>query len=299
MAWNPKPAAWYGNNMSSIIMPNAGTIYYVDGTNGSNANEGLSRDEPFLTITYALSQCTAGNEDYIIVIGYPSAGAAGEVWPIAISVANVHLIGDSLYQASPSAWLDPPADTAAITVGANFVEIAGLELRGGATSACLDSDGTTWRAYIHHNDFGFQSGAQDGIRIGVGSADCPHWLIEHNKFGHLANITRDAIRIEHNSTRSVIRDNYFYVNSGCVGIHFQGLCTAVGYVLDNTFKVADAANGEAIYIENVNAAVCQFHGNRVASGNIAMANNPFRDLGADCHWGVNYAGTAVTLPVTV
>lgn len=299
MAWNPKPAAWYGNNMSSIIMPNAGTIYYVDGTNGNNANEGLSRDEPFLTLTYALAQCTAGNEDYIIVMSYPSAGAAGEVWPIAIAVANVHIIGDSLYQASPSAWLQPTGDTAAVTLGANFVEIAGLEMRGGATSACLETDGTVWRAYIHHNDFGFQSGAQDGIRIGVGPADCPHWLIEHNKFGHLGNLTRDSIRIEHNSTRSVIRDNLFYVASGSVGIHFQGLCTAVGYVLDNTFKVADAAAGEAIYIENVNAEVCQFHGNRVASGNIAMANNPYRDLGAGCHWGLNHAGIAAVLPVTV
>ena len=299
MATNPKTAAWYGNNMSSIIMPNAGDIYYVDGTNGLNTNDGLSRDAPVLTITYALSLCTAGNEDYIIVIGYPSAGAAGEVWPIAMSVANVHLIGDSLYQASPSAWLEPTGDDDCITLGANFCEIAGLELRGGATSAGIQTDGTVWRAYIHHNDFSLQAGARDGIVLGTGAVDCPHWLIEHNKFGHQDNITRDAIRIEHNSTRSVIRDNYFYVYSGCVGIHFQGLCTAVGYVVDNTFKVADAAAGEAIYVENAAASVCQFHGNRVASGSVAMANNPYRDLGADCHWGMNYAGLTASYPVTV
>lgn len=299
MAWNPKVPAWYGNNMSSIIMPNAGDIYYVDGTNGSNANDGTNRDEPVLTITYALSLCTAGNEDYIIVIGYPSAGAAGETWPIPMSVANVHLIGDSLYQASPSGWIDPTGDTAAVTLSASYCEIAGLEFRGGATAACIESSGTVWRAYIHHNDFAFQSGARDGIALGLGAVDCPHWLIEHNRFGHLTNITRDAIRIEQNSTRSVIRDNYFYVNTGTVGIHLQGLCTAIGYIVDNTFKVADAAAGEAIYVENANAGTVQFHGNRVASGNVAMVNNPFRDLGASCHWGINYAGTAATYPVTV
>ena len=80
MACNPKDAAWYGGNLVSFIMPNAGDVYYVDGTNGSNSNDGLSRDMPVLTLTYALSLCTAGNEDYIIVLGYPSAGAAGEAW---------------------------------------------------------------------------------------------------------------------------------------------------------------------------------------------------------------------------
>ena len=216
-----------------------------------------------------------------------------------MNVANVHLIGASLYQASPSAWIDPPADTAGITLSAGFCEIAGLEIRGGATAACLENSGTVWRAHIHHNDFGFQSGARDGLLIGTGAADCPHWLVEHNKFGHGANITRDSIRIEQNSTRSVIRNNYFYVNTGTVGIHLQGLCTAIGYIVDNTFKVADAANGEAIYVENINAEVVQFHGNRVASGNVAMAFNPYRDLGAGCHWGNNFAGIAPVLPVTV
>lgn len=296
---NPKNAAWYGNNLGGIIMPNAGDIYYVDGTNGLNTNSGLDRDNPVLTITYALSLCTAGNEDYIIVMGYPSAGAGGETWPIPVSVANVHIIGDSLYQASPSAWIDPPADTHGMVISANFVEIAGLEVRGGATAACITNDSNlVWRAYIHHCDFGFQSGARDGI-LQTGLVDNPHWLIEHNRFGHLANITRDAIRIEYNSTRSIIRNNYFYVNTGCVGIHFQGLCTAIGYVMDNSFKVADAAAGEAIYVENANAGTCQFHGNRVASGNVAMAFNPYRDLGAAMHWGINYAGTAPTYPVTV
>jgi len=299
MAWNPKPPAWYGGNLSSIIMPNAGNIYYVDGTNGLNTNDGLSRDQPVLTITYALSLCTGGNEDYIIVMSYPSAGAAGEVWPIAVNVANVHLIGASLFQASASAWIAPPGATAAFEISANFVEIAGFDLGAGATSACIENSGTVWRAYIHHNEFALIRTAQDGLGIGLGAVDCPHWLVEHNRFGHGANITRDAIRIEQNSTRSVFRDNYFYVNTGCVGIHLQGLCTAIGYVLDNTFKVADAAAGEAIYVENANAMVVQFHGNRVASGNVAMANNPFRDLGAQCHWSLNYAGTAPTYPITV
>ena len=65
------------------------------------------------------------------------------------------------------------------------------------------------------------------------------------------------------------------------------------------FKVADAAAGEAVYVENANAEMCQFHGNRVASGNVAMAFNPYRDLGATNHWGYNTAGIAPTLPVTV
>lgn len=293
---NPKAPPWYGAGFGMFIMPDAGTVYYVDGSNGLNTNDGLTVLTPFLTISYAMDQVVAGNDDYIIVLAYPSTPPGAEVWPILCDVANVHLIGSNLFMASPMAWIAPPGATAAFEISENCVEIAGFDLGAGATSGCIENSGTVWRAYIHHNDFALIRTAQDGLKL-TGAVDCPHWLVEENQFGY--NTDRDGIRIEHNSTRSVFQKNRFYVPSGCVGFHAQGLCTAIGYVLDNTFKVADDAAGEAIYFENVNASMCNVQGNRVASGNVAMNNNPYRDLGAAIHWGYNTAGIAPTLPVTV
>lgn len=294
---NTKNAAWYGNNLAAWLPFNCGDIFWVDGVNGADANDGLTWETPKLQIEDGIALCTADANDVVIVMRYPSAGATGETWPIAVNVATVHLLGGSLGEASPTCWIAPAA-SAAFVISVNEVEIAGFDLgAGGGANGSIENSGTVWRAHIHHNDFSLIRAAQDSIKIGIGSVDCPHWLVEDNQFGY--NITRDHIRIEHNSTRSVFRNNRFYVPSGARGFHAQGLCTAIGYVLDNTFKVADAAAGEAIYFENTNSAMCQMNGNRVNSGTVAMTFNPFRDLGADNHWGYNTANIVPTLPVTV
>lgn len=299
MSNNPKTAAWYGNDIGHILVPGAGDIFYVDGVNGVDTNDGLSPDTPVLTITYALTDLvTAGADDYIIVLDYADPPDVSETFPIACNVNDVHIIGMGVFNLNRTPiW--PAGATAAFEITDNDVEIAGFDLAAGATSACIENGDTVWRAWIHHNEFGRMHGCQDGIKQ-TGLVDNPHWLIEHNIFGHLDTLTRSGIRIEYNSTRSMIRNNLFYVYTGVGGgIHFQGLCTAIGYVLDNRFKVPDVVAGEAIYVENVNASVCQFHGNQVASGNVAMGFNPYRDLGVACHWGINYAGTAPVYPVTV
>lgn len=292
---NPKNAAWYGAGFG-FLMPDAGQVFYVDGSNGLDANSGLQPDLPFLTIKHAMDQCTGGNDDYIIVLAYPSTPPGDEDWPILVDVDNVHLIGSNLFMASPRAWIAPDENEAAFQISVGSVEIAGFDLGAGAAHGCIENDGTVWRAYIHHNDFALIRTAQDGIKM-TGAVDCPHWLVEHNQFG--PTIDRSGIRIEHNSTRSVFQFNRFYVPSGVRGFHAQGLCTAIGYVLDNTFKVADDRAGDAVYFENANATMCNVQGNRVASGSVAMATNPYRDLGAGNHWGRNFAGTLLTYPVVV
>ena len=300
---NPKQAAWYGNNYGWLLPIDCGTVFYVDGYNGSNANDGLTDVTPVLTITYALSLCTdaAGQNDVILVLRYPSAGAAGETWPIAVDVESVHILGMNLAtQGEPGTprqvcILNPTGDHPAMLISKNSVEIAGFEMGGGAAHGCIENSGTVWRTHIHHNDFGWIYTCQDGIKM-TGLVDCPHWLVERNRFG--TNIARDGIRIEHNSTRSFFMENIFR-HPGTRCFHAQGLCTDIGGVLDNDFKVPDATNGEAIYFENTNAAGAMVIGNRVASGTAAMTFNPYRDLGAGNHWGLNHAGLTPTYPITV
>jgi hypothetical protein len=295
---NPKTAAWYGGDQSRVLGPGAGNIFYVNGYTGDNANDGLSPGTAKLTITAGLGLCTdaAGQNDYVFVLRYPSAGAGGETWPIAVNVESVHLIGAGLFGASTCCWVSPTGDQAAFAISKHGVEIAGFDLAAGATHACIENSGTVWRAHIHHNDFALQRTAQDGIRIGVGSVDCPHWLIEHNTFGEaIDNIARDGIRIVHNSTRSLIRNNLFRVDTGSnqVGVHLQGLCTGYIAIIDNVFLCADAAAGEAITTSATATGIAT--GNVAAQGKVAMANNPYVD-GGSFSWGVNYQPGAILLP---
>jgi hypothetical protein len=294
---NPKQAWWYGANMVSVMNnPNAGDVYWMDGTNGLDTNAGTSPVEPVLTLTYALSLCTAGNNDYIIVMGNP--GDAGEAaWPIPIDVSKVHIIGTPS-QAAPSPLFDAPADTACFDIEASNVEIAGLEFASGASFACIETSGLIWKGHIHHNFFNWQNGGQDAIQLSnnTDNADCPHWWIHDNKFGAFS--TQHGIHIAYNSTRTIIERNFFLdVASGGIGVYVDQAGAAVGAILDNTFTVADAATGEAITFI-AGTAGCTIAGNRTGEGTVAMGNVPYRDLGAN-NWGLNYYDIQAIMPVTV
>jgi hypothetical protein len=289
---NPKTAVWYGGDHARVLGPGAGNIYYVNGYTGATANDGLTPGTAKLLISEAMDLCTdaGGQNDYIIVLRWPSADP-GETWPIAVDVESVHLIGAGLFGASVCNWIAPPNDTAAFLISKHGVEIAGFDLAAGPTHACIENSGTVWRAHIHHNDFALQRDAQDGIRTGIGSVDCPHWLIEDNVFGEgIDNVSRSHIRCEHNMTRSIIRNNLFRVGTGVVGVHLQGLCTGYISILDNYFQVYDNAAGEAITTSAT--AIGLAAGNVAAEGKAALANNPYVD-GGSFSWGNNMGSLGV------
>lgn len=288
---NPKTFNWYGASQSQYLAPTIGSVFYQDGTNGLDTNPG-TLEAPVLTLTYALSLCTGGANDYIFSLGNPGDGGEA-AWPIDINVSKVHIIGTPT-QASPSPLFDAPADTDCFTLSASNVEIAGLEMSAGATAACIASSGTIWKANIHHNWFATQGGARDGIHQ-EGAVDCPHWYVWRNVFGNPdVGITRDAIRVDQNMTRSFFRDNFFHVTSGGLGIHFQGLCTGNMVVLDNRFNCPDAGAGEAITLSAT--AIIFADGNVAGQGKVAMANNPYVDTNGTGNWGVNYQPGAIILP---
>ena len=282
-----------GLHIEPVSAFGAGNVYYVNGYTGSDNNSGFDPDNCLLTFTAALAKCVAYNHDYIIVMRYPSAGATGETWPISVNIENVHILGANMAGASPYAWIAPTGDTAAFSIAANGVEIAGFDIRGGATHGCIENSGTIWRAHIHHNDFGRIGAGQDGIRM-TGVVDCPHWLIENNKFGN--NLTRTGIYITHNSTRTRIQKNLFH---GCTGVAVHVINTmALGEIFDNQFRVADGATGEAITLTATATDGTFINGNCTGQGVVAMGNVPYRDLGAN-HWGLNYHGLLAIMPVTV
>jgi len=280
-------------NLIRIMNPGAGNVFYVNGSSGVDTQDGTTPETARLTITSGLSLCRNDEaaQDYVIVLRYPSTDPGEAVWPIAVDYAGVHIIGAGLFGASTNCYVAPPADTAAFSLSAHGIEIAGFDLAAGATHGCIENNGTVWRAHIHHNDFALQRTAQDGIRTGIGSVDCPHWLIEDNVFGEgIDNVSRAHIYCMHNMTRSIIRNNLFRVGTGVVGVHLQGLCTGYISILDNYFQVFDNAAGEAITTSAT--AIGLAAGNVAAEGKAALANNPYVD-GGTFSWGNNMGSLGV------
>jgi hypothetical protein len=270
-----------------------GSVFYVDSghARANDANTGTDPDAPLMTITQANVRATTNANDFIYV---RQLTAALETFPINITKNRVHLIS-TFYRPGHGPTITPVADTAAITLNADNVELAGFELNGGATHGAIES-GTlaTWGADIHHNRFGFQGAGQDGIRM-AGAVDKPHWTIHNNWFN--TNLTRDGIRIDQNSTRSEIWGNVFR-RVGGVSINLVSGCTDIYAIFDNRFNpVADAATGGSIFCV-AGSGGCMFWGNQSMHDMAAMAQVPYRDLGAG-HWGLNYYGLLAIMPVTV
>ncbi len=287
-----KTALYNGGNLNGFAMqPGAGTVFYVDGTNGSNSNDGLTPATAFDTITYAITQATANANDYIVALLVDNAA---ETFPIAVNKAKVHIFGSSSDQ-GVGRTITPPDDTAAFYITADKVEIAGFDMSAGATHACIETNtgAQTWGPWIHHCSFGWMGTAQDGIRFPP-SHDVPHAMVHDNRFN--SGIARDGIRISQNSTRGEFFNNQFRLVGG-IGIDFQSGCTDIYSVHDNVFEVADGATGEAITCCAASTG-CMFYNNQAFQGVVQTTNVPFRDLGSN-HWGLNYYSIIAIEPVTV
>ncbi|GAH58284.1 unnamed protein product, partial [marine sediment metagenome] len=209
-----------------------GNTYFVDGQDGLDTNDGLTRDAPFKTIAYALTKCVALHDDYILVLR-----GGGQTHPIAVTVDRVHIIGIT-NKGTPQTVSGYAAGAhICMTIDAEHVEIAGLTFLADTTHPAIDVLSQCWGLWVHHCSFGEAGIAQHGIAADnegpVGG------LIEHNYFGEA--IAENGCHFL-GPTRTIIRNNVFRCLSG-VGIYLAG--GSFGAILDNVFAAPDA-NGAAI-----------------------------------------------------
>lgn len=92
MVWNPTQSdvtTQFGGPLYGIggLPPFGGNYYWVDETNGSDGNTGGAQD-PYATLGQALTQCRAGNNDVILLIGTAHVSAT-----LAWNKDKTHLIG--------------------------------------------------------------------------------------------------------------------------------------------------------------------------------------------------------------
>ena len=266
-----------------------GYQFFLDGSAGNDANDGLSPAKPKLTLTAAIGLCTSGRDDVIYVLNYGAAGKAAEpAWPIPVNLNMLHILGVQCMENSKWPTIQANSDNHALAVTGQRVEIANLEVGGGATHAAIacGSVGGVWATWIHDVWFGVtgDTTGQDGVYVANGN-DAPYLCIDRCRFG--SSVTRYPIYIAGNATRGLLgwRDGNFF-RAANIAINVTGAAGLSG-ILNNIFGLPSDTAGYAITL-GAGTSGAVIDGNKAAYQIAAMSNNPFRDLSNANHWLVNW-----------
>lgn len=135
------------NDLSTLLsrigggmLPPSGTIFFVDSNASTGADAtgyGKSFDKPFLTIDYAIGQCTANAGDVILVAAGHNEGA-GDAQLFDLDVAGVTILGMGRGNQRPV--LDYDHANATIDIGANNCYLGGFRLRPSVTGVLIGVD---------------------------------------------------------------------------------------------------------------------------------------------------------------
>jgi len=297
---NPKSPAWYGGGLGAFMLPGANLadngLFYVDDVNGLDTNTGLSPDNAVQTITYALSLCTNGDNNYIIVLQYGNNAAGEAAWPIPVNIDNVQIIAAQSGSFMPTVNVVSLA-AAVFQIAAHNVRLQGFCIRPGGANEGITFAGSHGSLSIFDCLFDMGTYGIHDPAAGVG------WGLEIARCWFGGNITTGGIYIQDDPGIVKIHDNIFnlYYDSGQIAIRVEN--GANGMILDNRFAVHKTdTTGYAIYLE---AATHRWmvDGNHAFTGEAVPPVNPYRDLNTSAqgtnHWGLNYMGNTPTYPVVV
>lgn len=288
----------------NILSPNIGQHFWVDTLAGNDSNSGESPEDPVLTITYAISLCTAGRYDTIhIMANSPSAPPVTEVFPIVVDKSGVTIIGEhGKGLLSDSGIASTAADTACFEINANYVTIQDMYLGcngGNSLTGVIDGHASTayWSFTLRRCMLGIQGSSKYGIagKSGIG----PYLLVEDCVFGrsNASVFTTAAIAIVDNATGGIIRRNV--IAASPIAISLFGTVVDMR-ILDNKIACQSDAVGTGITVANGSGGGNFFDGNHANFGMTAMTNNPYRDLHNDNSntWGLNYKAGISIMPAS-
>lgn len=286
----------------NILIPTAGTHFWVDTTLGVDTKSGLSPDDPLLTYTAALAKCTSGAYDVIHgMANSPSAPPATETFPIVVNKNGVTIIGEhGKGLLSDSGIGSDEQNKATFEIAAHYVTIEYMYLgcdNLGTTGGIVEFNGTNsyFGTTIRRCTFDTQYVPAYGIYVAY---DQPYLLVEDCMFGRydIAGYTTAGIYIG-NLTAGMLRRNIF---NACAGIAISAGGSAGNFdILDNRMILPSDTKGKAITLADGSSGI-YVDGNRANFGMTAATNNPFLDLNNDTSntWGLNYKATASILPAS-
>jgi len=280
------------DGLQASLPPTHGNVFYVNGitwTNGfgvgSDANPGTF-EEPFMSLTYALSKCTTEANDYIYILDYYQP--TGETWPVTISKNLVNIIGvgnKPLWN-----WVSMAAvgSYPCIDITGSHVYIEGLCFYPNATKAGITfDDGCGW---IHINDCAFATGT---CGIDMDTADTSTAIAITNCM-FSASLSAGGIDVDDDPAFLFIDGNHFDRLTG----DSINITAGAGHVItNNTFSMAAATSGLAITL-GTSVSRAFVNGNHAAYGASNSSISPYDDEGTVTtnNWGTNFYGSAVADP---
>jgi hypothetical protein len=276
-----------------LTKPSGKAVFVDGGSTGPthNNNDGLSPYTPKQTLTAGLALLDDLSDDVLFVVNYGSNGRLAEPsWPVTISKSIVHVVG--LQSMDNSKWpaVKPDDDNHAFDVTGHRVELAQLEVGGGATKAAIHvgSAGGIWSLCLHDLWFGItgDTAGQDGVFVETGE-DAPYLEVYDCRFGN--SLTRHGVYINGNATRGILgkqgHGNKF-LKVPNIAMNISGPA-GLDEIVDNLFSLPSDTLGYAITMSALSSGAL-VSGNKASFKIAAMTNNPFRDLSNANHWIDNY-----------
>lgn len=207
----------------------AGDILFVDGTNGADgANEGLTWDEAFKTISYAISKAST-NDAIVVAPGTYDEGAA-----ITINVEGLKIIGSDSSRNQYRTLIYGNEANALFIVKEDNIEISNLGFAHAGASITVqigDANSQNWyKLHIHDCKFDGWATALNAIDYYHTTVDAPDIHVERCLFRSYAD---DVIISDY--TRSLVNDNIIYVAANK---------SAISHVTDGSDR------GDAIFYKN-------------------------------------------------
>lgn len=139
----PNGLASFGMPVLPGIPPTTGNVFFVH-SSGSNGNSGKTPGQPFATVDYAVSQCSASQGDLVIVM----PGHAETTTAVGLDVAGVSVIGLG-YGRNRPALTATTAASDLVSVSAANCSLQNVRLAGAASgcTALLDLGAADFYGY--------------------------------------------------------------------------------------------------------------------------------------------------------
>lgn len=252
-----------------LLNTHAGNVFWVDSGTGSNSNNG-TYGQPFSTLAYALTRCTASNGDVIIL--FPGhAETVSTATALDLNVAGVSVIGaPSVGTLRPTFTVDTAA-TATVTISAanvtveNVLFIANLD----GLNSTLTVTGANCYLDIEHRDTSSLIEADIAITVTGDQFTC-----RLRDIGFAGGDQRDQ-SITLNGVDNARIDIDFYgkvatsvvdmITAACTDVEVRGTMYVSG-TTDGSKNVTATITGSTWYMDVVDAAAgARFTGGSAAA----------------------------------
>ncbi len=219
------------------------TDYYVDGINGDDANSGLSPDEAFKTITYALEVIQPSEDTpatVSVAAGTYSASTNGEAFPLPIR-SHLALVGND-----PETTLLDAEKRAGISViscnRVSSVTISNLGIINAASEPalkCISTHLFVRGCHFRNNEKG--SIICDGVIHSAG-----HIAIESSLFVGNGGVCVDVCTNLYTVSQGVVMNSTFLMNTGCLFASTGDLTASECLIQENEARVYDKSGGNLL-----------------------------------------------------